>query len=155
VAVAHVPADDAPAVVSVPGGLRGHIGYLLKYAHLGISERVGRALAPLGVCDRELALLTVLSGTGTAGQQPAAQLLGIDRTSMVNLVHQMTRKGLLVRVPDAEDGRRNLLQLTAAGRHVQARGECAYRHAEREFLATLDTGDADRFTVLLRRLLIS
>ena len=140
--------------MSVPAGLQGQLGSLLKYAHLGISERVGRALGPLGVSDRELALLTVLSGAGAVGQQSAARLLGIDRTTIVNLVHQMTRKGLLARVPDAKDRRRNLLRLTPAGRRIQEQGECAYRRAAHDFLAALDVGDADRFTLLLRQLLV-
>lgn len=129
------------------------LGYLLKHAQAALAERTTPALAPLGINGRELAVLTVLGEGEPLAQQEAAGRLGVDRTTMVDLVDALQGKGLVERRADPADRRRNQVHLTAAGRVALERGRIAYAQAEREFLAQISDVDAKRLKELLRRVL--
>jgi DNA-binding MarR family transcriptional regulator len=102
---------------------------------------------------RELAVLTVLAGQEPGSQQQAAQRLGVDRTTMVGLVDAPEDKGLVRRRAHAEDRRRNLIELTEAGRDTLRRADDASRDAERRFLAPLSARDAGHLKIVLLALI--
>lgn len=124
--------------------LSRRLGYLLKHAQQRMAELNGQALAPYDINGRELAVLVVLAGRGPASQQQAAQRLGIDRTTMVALLDTLQNKGLVSRHPHADDRRRNVVDLTEAGRDTLRRAVPAADAAERQFLAPLGSRDAER-----------
>ena len=140
-------------MLSSTRGLHDRLGYLLKHAQLELTERTSAALTPLGINGRELAVLTVLGAGEPLAQQQAAGLLGIDRTTMVDLIDALERKTLVERRPDPADRRRNLVHLTPTGTTVLDQGERAYRTAEAEFLAALNDSEATQLKDLLRRTL--
>jgi DNA-binding MarR family transcriptional regulator len=117
--------------------LSRRLGYLLKHAQLQMAELTGKALAPFGVDGRELAVLFVLAEHEPTSQQQAARRLGIDRTTMVAMLDTLEGKGLVSRHPDAEDRRRNVVELTGDGQDILRRATKASDDAEREFLAPL------------------
>ena len=114
------PADPAgpPDLAGLPPELADRLAYLLKHAQLGLAGLTAEALAPFGVSGRELAVLTVLAGQEPGSQQQAAQRLGVDRTTMVGLVDALEAKGLVRRHAHAADRRRNVVELTEAGREI-------------------------------------
>ncbi|MEU6189134.1 MarR family transcriptional regulator [Nocardia sp. NPDC047038] len=117
--------------------LTSRLGYLLKHAQLRMAELNTKALAPHGIDGRELGVLFVLAGREPTSQQQAAQRLGIDRTTMVAMLDTLEGKGLVARQPDANDRRRNVVELTDAGQDTLRRATEASDAAEREFLAQL------------------
>lgn len=133
--------------------LTGRLGYSLKHVWLRLGELTSAALAPYGLAGRELAVLVVLSAGEPASQQEAAQRLGIDRTTMVGLIDGLEDKALVARHPDAQDRRRNVVELTAAGRDTLHDATRASEDAERRFLAPLPGALADQFRQALRLLL--
>ncbi|MEU4237898.1 MarR family transcriptional regulator [Actinoplanes sp. NPDC026619] len=133
--------------------LHDRLGYLLKHVQASLTERTGAALTPLGITGRELAVLTVLGGPEPLAQQQAASRLGVDRTTMVDLVDALERKDLVERRPDPADRRRNLVHLTAHGRQVLGDGSRVHAEAERQSLAALDPDEIAQLKALLRRAL--
>jgi len=131
-----------PELAGPPAELADRLAYLLKHAQLGLAGLTAEALAPFGVSGRELAVLTVLAGQEPGSQQQAAQRLGVDRTTMVGLVDALEDKRLVRRRAHAEDRRRNVIELTEAGRDTLYRAGEASRDAERRFLAPLSARDA-------------
>lgn len=128
---------ERPAVASPPPELGSRLAWLLKHARERLSELTSAALAPYGLQGRELAVLMVLAGGEPASQQEAAGRLGVDRTTMVTLVDALEDKGLVTRHPHAQDRRRNVVELTPAGRDTLGKATRAGDDAEREFLAPL------------------
>jgi len=126
------------------------LGYLLKHAQLQMGELTAEALAPYGIDGRELGVLLVLAGYEPASQQQAAQRLGIDRTTMVAMLDTLENKGLVARRPDANDRRRNVVELTEAGQDVLRRATKASDEAERAFLAPLSPQRAQQLRDALR-----
>lgn len=117
--------------------LSRNLVYLLKHAHLRMAELTTKVLAPLGIDGRELGVLLALAGREPKSQQQAAQRLGIDRTTMVAMLDTLEGKSLVSRHPDADDRRRNVVELTDAGKEILRRATQASDDVERDFLAPL------------------
>jgi DNA-binding MarR family transcriptional regulator len=130
--------------------LSRRLGYLLKHAQLQLRELTARALMPIGIDGRELAVLLVIADREPTSQQEAAQRLGIDRTTMVAMLDTLERKGLVSRRPDTDDRRRNVVELTHAGRDALHRATKASDDAEREFLAPLPPRAAQHLRAALQ-----
>jgi DNA-binding MarR family transcriptional regulator len=113
------------------------LGYLLKHAQLQMAGLNTAALAPYGIDGRDLGVLLVLAGHEPTSQQQAAQRLGVDRTTMVALLDTLEARGLVSRHPDANDRRRNVVELTAAGQDTLRQAVAASAEAERALLAPL------------------
>ncbi len=137
--------DDGPGP-----DVTSRLGYLLKHAQLRMNELSTRALEPYGVHGRELAVLVMLASNEPSSQQQAAQRLGVDRTTMVALLDTLEEKGLVSRHPDAEDRRRNVVELTKVGHKLLERATKASDDAEREFLAPLGAEAAQQLRDALR-----
>ncbi len=133
--------------------LHDRLGYLLKHAQAALSEHTGAALARFHIDGRQLAVLTVLSGSAAPAQHEAAGKLGVDRTTMVELLDELERKGLVQRRPDLADRRRKLVYLTSTGETAVRDGGRAAQDAERAFLAALTPAEGDQLRVLLQRAL--
>ena len=134
--------------------LDGRLGYLLKHAQERLRVLTSAALAPYGIDGRELAVLLVLEHGEPASQQEAAARLDVDRTTMVGLLDVLEDKGLVTRRPDAHDRRRNVVELSAAGRATVRDATRASDAAEQRFLAPLERSDAERLRTALRTLVI-
>jgi len=77
-------------------------------------------------------------------QAGLAQLLGIDRTSMVALIDQLEEKGLVKRRPHRDDRRKNAVELTVNGRDLKNRAAQLVDGCERQFLAALTKSDVQQ-----------
>jgi DNA-binding MarR family transcriptional regulator len=113
------------------------LGYLFKHAGMRLEKLNIEALAPFGIDARELGILLVIASHEPGSQQQAAQRLGIDRTSMVARIDALEEKGLVSRHPQAEDRRRNVVELTKTGRDTLRRATEASKRAEATLLASL------------------
>jgi len=132
-----VSSDERPAPE-----LTDSLGYLLKHAHLRLSEQTDKALAPLGLDAKELGILVVIAGPEPLSQQQVAQQLGVDRTTMVAMLDTLEGKGIVSRHPHPDDRRRNVVELTGAGRDTFQRALRARDGAERGYLARLGASDS-------------
>lgn len=141
--------DDGPGPE-----LSRNLVYLLKHAHLRMAELATNASTPFGIDGRELGVMLALAGREPASQQQAAQRLGIDRTTMVAMLDALERKGLVSRHPHAEDRRRNVVELTDAGRDTLRLAIEATDKAEREFLAPLTPKAAEHLRNFLQKLVL-
>jgi DNA-binding MarR family transcriptional regulator len=126
------------------------LGYLFKHAQMRMEKLNTEALSPFGIDARELGILLVIASREPGSQQQAAQRLGIDRTSMVARIDALEDKGLVSRHPHAEDRRRNVVELTAAGRDIAKQANEASERAEATLLASLAPQHAKRLREALQ-----
>ncbi len=131
--------------------MRLRLGYLFKHAQRLMSELHVEALAPFGIDARELGVLLVIDSFEPASQQQVAQRLGVDRTTMVAIVDALEAKGIIVRRADPDDRRRNVVELTPAGRDVLREAIAASDAAEAELLAPLTPVESEQLRNLLVR----
>ncbi len=129
------------------------LAYLFKHAERLMSELHVEALAPFDIHARDLGVLLVIDRSEPASQQQVAQRLGVDRTTMVAIIDALEAKGIIARRPDAEDRRRNVIELTPAGHHILRQAITASDAAEAELLAPLSPAEAEQLRDLLARIL--
>ena len=139
------PSDDGP----LPA-LADRLGYLMKHAHLRLTDLTSSALAPLRISGRECAVLIAIDDRAPLSQQEVARRLGVDRTTMVALIDDLEDKGLVQRRADPDDRRKNVVILTDPGRATLHRARAATGEAERRFLAPLSAAEGAAFTDALR-----
>jgi DNA-binding MarR family transcriptional regulator len=137
--------QPVPAASSLPqGGGEHRLGYLLKHAQARFTRLITVALEPLGISSREWAALLCLDEQHGHSQKEVADLLGIDRTTMVALVDELQASGLVKRHPQPDDRRKNIVTLTRKGREIMERGAVLIDDCERQFLAVLSKTDAEQ-----------
>lgn len=129
--------------------LSRRLGYLLKRARRRLDELHEDRMEPTGIDAHELGVLFLFDSSGPESQQEAGRRLGVDRTTMVSLIDDLESRGLVARKPDANDRRRNLIELTGEGRKALRRGKRASDAAEADLLAGLDEDDAAKLRELL------
>jgi DNA-binding MarR family transcriptional regulator len=137
-------------VDGLPDALAYRLGYLLKHAQQQLAQVAARATAPFGIDGRELATLAVLGADAPLSQQEAAEQLGIDRTTMVAHVDALEEKGLVERRRSPDDRRKNIVELTPAGRRCLREAGHARDEVERDFLAPLGADGAAQFVRALQ-----
>ena len=133
--------------------LNSRLGYLLKHAQLNFAESGARALEPLGINGRQLAVLVVLDAEPLS-QLDAAKRLGVDRTTMVALIDELEDLELVERRRSPDDRRKNIVELTAHGEQTLAEGERRRQEAEDAFLAELTPVENDLFVRILQKLAV-
>ena len=130
-----------------------HLGYLLKHAQLRFFELGAAALAPLGINGREAAVLRAIDPGRLVSQGEIARAMNVDRTTMVALIDDLQLKGLVRRRQDPDDRRKNVVELTHAGRSTVRQAATAVERAERDFLGPLSAAEAAHFKKTLHMLL--
>jgi DNA-binding MarR family transcriptional regulator len=135
----------------LPPAVNSRLSYLFKRAGLELAELNDEALAPLGISHGEHTVLLSIDAGEPQSQQQMSTRIGVDRTTMVALIDGLEDKGLVARRPDEADRRRNVVELTAAGRATLRRATKASDKAERRLLAGLDDAEAAQLRSLLRR----
>ncbi|HMG62422.1 MAG TPA: MarR family transcriptional regulator [Streptosporangiaceae bacterium] len=130
--------------------LAGRLGYLLKHARERLGELTSEVLAPFGVTGRQVGVLIAIDDRVPLSQQEVALRLGVDRTTMVDLIDELEGKGLVQRRQDPADRRRNVVALTPAGTAALAAASRATQEAERRFLGSLPAPQAAAFRETLR-----
>ncbi|MFI6347134.1 MarR family winged helix-turn-helix transcriptional regulator [Streptomyces sp. NPDC050560] len=106
------PAEAPPAAVPPALPLDTTAGHLIRraqQAHTAIwSAEVGG-----DVTSPQYAILSAVGRTPGVDQQTAGRLASLDKSTTANVVERLERRGWIARGRDTEDGRRNILELSA------------------------------------------
>lgn len=131
--------------------VNSRLTYLFKRLHLELGALHDELLASSGISAGDLAVLLLIDAGEPESQQQMARRLDVDRTTMVALIDALEGEGLVARRPDPADRRRNVVELTKAGRTTLRRAKRASDQAEQQLLAGLDAAEATQLRSLLRR----
>lgn len=128
-----------------------NLGWLLKQASYALSTELVAALAPLKVSPRAYHVLAAAL-TGEHTQTELAQLVGLDKTTMVVTIDELEAAGLAKRLPSSQDRRARVITVTKAGKRKVAEGHKIMARVEDEVLATLPPGERTGLLDALNRL---
>jgi DNA-binding MarR family transcriptional regulator len=131
-----------------PHNVSDYTGYLIRraqQAHVAAWQRE----VSTEVTSVQFGVLSILAGSPGASQQHLVERLDLDRSTIADIVARLERRGLLERVRDGADKRRNVLHLTAVGETEFA--ALVPRVARVDEVLTRGLAELDRGT--LRRLL--
>lgn len=103
-----------------------------------LMERIEQGLAELGLHSRTYFVLAGVEGDVPRSQQELSKLLTIDTSTMVALVDELERKGLVTRTRNERDRRRYDLALSEKGVSTLSAAHDALEAAEEDFFSPLN-----------------
>jgi DNA-binding MarR family transcriptional regulator len=143
----------SPELDSVASELAQSVGFLLSKAAHQIERRFADALRPHRIAPREYGVLASIARQGPQSQQKIGERLGIDRTTMVNIIDALEDRGLVTRIRDRVDRRRYAITLSAAGKRLIY--ETLFDidlEVHNGYLSVLRRGEDEQLLDILRRL---
>lgn len=138
----------------IPPSLTDRAGALLVIAARTGQELARRRLRPMGLNVQMCGVLNLLA-LGSISQQAVGEQLGIDRTTVVELIDTLEQQGVVIRVRNPADRRSYSLNLTARGRVVQKRASRAFDAAAAEFFGPLKPAEQKALSAMLRRMILA
>ncbi|WP_164417701.1 MarR family winged helix-turn-helix transcriptional regulator [Streptomyces salinarius] len=112
---------------------------------------VADALAAEGLKMWHHVVLSAVRDLAPVAQADLGRGIGLDPKDLVGVLNDLQSAGLVVRVPDPGDRRKNAVSLTEEGGRVLVRCEEAARAANAELLAPLTEDERARLMDLVRR----
>ncbi len=138
----------------IPPSLINRPGALITIAARTGQELAKRRLNPIGLTVQMCGVMNLL-GEGPVSQQELGEQLGIDRTTVVELIDDLEKKGVVERRRNPADRRSYALHLTARGRTVQKRATKAFDAAVDEFFAPLTSAERKALADMLTRVILT
>jgi DNA-binding MarR family transcriptional regulator len=136
----------------IPAALSRRLGFMLVRATAGMTRLGAATLAPLSIDGRHYGVLAVLGELGPVSQQALADILAVDRSTMVAFVDELEGKGYVRRGRNPTDRRAYAIALTGAGAKVQSQSAELLEHCERRYLDPLTAAERRTLLELLGRL---
>ncbi len=143
------------------GELAGFLPYQLSVASIAVSGLIAeRYRKRFGLKIAEWRVMAVLGdggdwageGAGTMTQRALTAATLMDKVAVNRAVKVLEERGLIARVPNPQDGRSHLLELTGEGRAIHGEVMPLARATERDLLAGLAPGEEATLRDLLARL---
>ena len=111
----------AVATTTARNAWRRTSSWLLTQAHFDLVSEISAAFEPIGVSNRGYHVLTTALGAEHT-QKELAELIGLDKTTMVVTVDELEKAGLAERRPSSTDRRARVISVTKAGERTVRRG---------------------------------
>lgn len=147
------PADDRDrADYAPPERLRQLPSWLTGQLARTAQRLVSDALAEEGARRQHFTVLSSLAEQGAASQAELGRRLWIDRSDLHAIVNELERDGLVARIRDQTDRRRNIVTLTPSGAAALKRLDKKVEAAQSALLAPLSAADRRQFRGLLEKL---
>jgi DNA-binding MarR family transcriptional regulator len=145
---------ELPSLDSSPMAVIGRISRLAAL----LQDQLEPVFQQYGLNGGEFDVLAALRRAGRPYQLAPAELsrsLMVTSGGLTKRLKSLERAGLIARVPNADDGRSSLVQLTAKGRKLVETVVAAHYANEKRLLAGLDVKSRRQLVELLRRFLVS
>ncbi|MES4901792.1 MULTISPECIES: MarR family transcriptional regulator [unclassified Streptomyces] len=125
----------------------GHLARRLQQAH----SLLWGAMVSEETTSPQFAVLNALVEKPDIDQRTLSEHVHLDRSTIADVVARLARRGLVERVRDPRDGRRNVLTLTDDGVRVHRKLVTRTARMNRVFLAPLDEGERETLLRLIAR----
>ncbi|MEU9965483.1 MarR family winged helix-turn-helix transcriptional regulator [Streptomyces malaysiensis] len=125
----------------------GHLARRFQQAH----SLLWGAMVSEETTSPQFAVVNALMERPEIDQRTLSEHVHLDRSTIADLVARLARRGLLERVRDPNDGRRNVLRLTDEGARVHRKLVTRTARMNRVFLAPLDETERETLLRLIAR----
>jgi DNA-binding MarR family transcriptional regulator len=135
-------AEPVTETESCPPCLLGNLNWLLAQAHYALASELAAAFEPLGITPRGHSVLGAAM-TGAFTQKELAELVGLDKTTMVVTLDELEASGLAKRVPSSTDRRARVIEVTKTGRAKVTAANRIVARVQTDVLTSLGATEAD------------
>jgi len=134
------------------GVLTGLIGFHLRLAQIAVFRDFATTLGALDVTPGVFAVLVLIESNTGLKQTELANAVGLDRSSMVPVIDNLERRGLVRRHAAATDRRANALRLTTAGGALLKKAKRLVAAHETRLAENLGAGERVALVAMLDRI---
>jgi DNA-binding MarR family transcriptional regulator len=125
--------------------LNNRPGFLIRRLHQIHLALFAEECEPFGVTPVQFSILTVAAAKPGIEQGELAQDIGVDRTTLANVLARLETRALLTRAIAAADRRVKLVTLTPEGRRTLKRMQPAAERAHTRTIEALPVEQRDAF----------
>ncbi|QEV21369.1 MarR family winged helix-turn-helix transcriptional regulator [Streptomyces alboniger] len=125
----------------------GHLARRLQQAHY----LLWNTMVSEEITSPQFAVLNALVAEPGLDQRTVGERVGLDRSTVAEVISRLIRRELLDKVRDPQDGRRYLLHLTEEGRRAHRKLTVRTARMNQVFLAPLSTDEQTAFFDLIQR----
>jgi DNA-binding MarR family transcriptional regulator len=144
---------EAPGAPISTGLLPALLGYHLRRAQTAVFKHFAQAVgAEEDVTPGLFGMLQVIAANPGLCQSRLAEAMGVDRSTIVSVLHHLEGRGLVERRPSPEDRRSHALHLTRQGGPALRRMERLVLRHEEEVAGALSSAERRTLMRLLARL---
>jgi MarR family transcriptional regulator, lower aerobic nicotinate degradation pathway regulator len=140
------------AAATKRSALWGRPGFLIRRLHQIHTSLFLEETQAFDITPVQYSLMTALAEHGQLDQMTLALEIGLERTSVAEVIPRLEMRGLLKRKRSVDDARSKLVNLTARGRRLVARMQPAVNRAHDRTLEDLPKAQRDQFLFYLIRL---
>ncbi|MEU5635927.1 MarR family winged helix-turn-helix transcriptional regulator [Streptomyces rishiriensis] len=125
----------------------GHLARRLQQAHY----LLWNTMVSEEITSPQFAVLNALVAEPGLDQRTVGERVGLDRSTVAEVISRLTRRALLDKVRDPQDGRRFLLRLTEDGLRTHRRLTVRTARMNQVFLSPLSAEEQSLFLELIQR----
>ncbi|WP_051870782.1 MarR family winged helix-turn-helix transcriptional regulator [Geobacillus vulcani] len=129
------------------------VGFLLSMAGRAINKKFENAIQETGLKARHLGVLNYLKHLGPLPQNSIAQKLSIDKSTLVPIIDELERQGLVERKRNLKDRRAYDLTITKSGEKKLIQALSIIPDLENAWFASLNDEERSFLHQILTRLL--
>jgi DNA-binding MarR family transcriptional regulator len=144
------PQTESPSS-ECPECLAGNLNWLLAQAHHALGSELAGAFASSGISTRGHSVLGAAM-TGAHTQTELAELVGLDKTTMVVTVDELEVAGLARRRPSSTDRRARVIEVTELGEQKFAEGSEIIARIQADVLSSLGEPEGKQLLATLGEL---
>lgn len=142
----HVEGDDDI------GEIRNIVGFHIRLAHGAVYRHFTETFTDLDLTQKQVSVLWLIDDHPDIAQTDLAQRMRMDRATTMAIVNRLQERGYLVRGKSREDGRKQTLNLTDAGRKALAVAKDAIGEHERWLKSRFTDREVETLISLLARI---
>jgi DNA-binding MarR family transcriptional regulator len=141
------------APVEIPRIVLERMAFLLIKNAFKLREMTEEALKPYGLIGKHWGILTTLKEKGSLTQHDIGRCIHMDRSTMVMMIDDLEKAGLVERRISPTDRRAHSIHVTEKGKGLLPELNRLGLAAEKKFLAVLSAKEQKDLSVLLKKLL--
>lgn len=143
---------EPPPAVALHEALIRNTGFLISRMGVIAQRAFADQIAQVGLTPRGWGALNALDKEGAITQQSLGRCIGMDPSTMVQIIDELEAAGLVQRRRNPRDRRAHALHITREGRRSLTAGRRVARRAQEDLLRPLSAEERRQLHELLLRL---
>jgi DNA-binding MarR family transcriptional regulator len=131
---------------------RPDLGAMLELLARQVVAAEQPILAAHGLSMWGYIVLSALDHSPIRTQAALAEAIGADKTRIIPTLDELQERGYIERIPDPDDRRARLLEITASGRSIKNASQVDIQRGEEQWLGQLSADDRTVFLRVLQQL---
>lgn len=133
------------------GLLPGLVGYQLRMAQIALFRDFARGLGEEDMTPGLFGVLVIIEANPDLKQSELARAAQLDRSTVVTVIDNLQRRGLVERRTALHDRRSNAIRLTDAGTTLLRKLKRQVNQHEKRLLENFSAAERDTFLALLKK----